>query len=715
MNPFTFRLKSLARSLWAGGHRHLQKNGENPASNRVSHIAPKDYGCLHLRFSNPKTRLMAPDGLPLNLKDLFEHVLVFGGSGAGKTFHVLNQLLEGILRATHLPPGPDREHRKAGMLIIEAKGDFSAKIRWLAKKYDRTGDCLLFGPDHPDQQYDLFGDPDETPSMQAGKLLSMMKALNDGQKSQDPFWDNKARQLFLHLILLHQCVRQRHPDIEPMSCGLLNLLVMDKGAPRNAAAIETALQTRQTLRGQLLDALRALRITAEKLALELPPLEDRILRWSAKKAGGPDDFLQHSAAVCLQKLWQGEHSPLMGDTAPLTSRLEALSEKTTCYLNAAGHGSPPVSLPDLLEEATGIAEACRDALPALQLFELRTAHPRLSSPRPIISQLVSEARQVREIATAIENHPVPPPQYGRLQQLLCLYEQTLREDGSDPASDPLAEYFHEEYLNLANDKAAGSVGMVASAMTSLFVHPPFNRLFGSHPTFRMTDLIDHGKILVLDMPTAPHGRGAQLAAIALKIDFFRAVLSRSRLLVSGRHPDNAEPVRRRINQERPLFYFVDEFASVATCGTDTGEAGFLDKAREFRCGCILGLQNRPILLRRLGDKEAESIFSMAQTKLFMRNTDPETNEYAAKVLGSEIKVQASLNLSAAQHAFDNNKPAGSTPYSLTCTRGPRFDPGYFNSLANGEGILLLHPRFASRRIQQLAFAGHPIPCESKPG
>ena len=54
-----------------------------------------------------------------------------------------------------------------------------------------------------------------------------------------------------------------------------------------------------------------------------------------------------------------------------------------------------------------------------------------------------------------------------------------------------------------------------------------------------------------------------------------------------------------MNQDRFIFYFSDEFGSVATTGNDTGEADVMDKVREFKCGFMLGFQSFAILKKKL--------------------------------------------------------------------------------------------------------------------
>jgi hypothetical protein len=65
----------------------------------------------------------------------------------------------------------------------------------------------------------------------------------------------------------------------------------------------------------------------------------------------------------------------------------------------------------------------------------------------------------------------------------------------------------------------------------------------------------------------------EVVSVAVKMDFFRNIFLRRRLHACDKRTD---PVLDRF-----VFYFSDEFGSVATTGNNTGEADIMEKAREF--------------------------------------------------------------------------------------------------------------------------------------
>jgi type IV secretory pathway TraG/TraD family ATPase VirD4 len=296
---------------------------------------------------------------------------------------------------------------------------------------------------------------------------------------------------------------------------------------------------------------------------------------------------------------------------------------------------------------------------------------------------------------------------GALKTLLGQYEEILKSRQVEPQMDTIWAYFSEEYLNVANEKTAGSVAMVATNLVSIFVHPPYSEIFAPKSTFNFNMAIDEGKIVYLDMPSSYYGAAATVAAIAFKIDFFRCMLSRPRL--TKRNPDGTKGTEV-VNQVRPMSYFCDEFASIVSTGDETGEAGFMDKVREFKCGCLLGTQSIPMLLKKISEHEVDAILTNTACKLFLRNTDVKTNEYASKILGSEIKVNANLNQGAAESVFgEGERPVGTRPFSTNYSRGARYDVGDFTKLQKGQAIVVLNSRFGRHQIQKLSFKGKAIP------
>lgn len=729
--------------------------GRTRHPNERKPIKPADYGKLKWEFRNKVPGFVDEAGDPLRLKDLYEHMMVFGGSGTGKTYSVLQPLWEECFRSTHLPDGPDRERLKFGALVIEAKGDFRDKTWYLAQHYGRMDDFVAFGPTHLNVVYDMFGDPTESPLQKSNKMLAILKAFSEGKGSSDPFWDNAARKLFLNIFYLHLYVRKRFEaaqspeekakfEIAPMSFEMLNLFLMDKGQPKNAAELRGASETISKQWGVMRDVLAKMRATTmyleaevERLAKVVEPLETAVdaeleayeaefeqgvpvpdlsdditsdapaaneedeAAWLERMAAKQAVVERKKAAVAAVKmLLSADARDRQGER--FTAKCDRLRKSIQNLSTAESDNQRGQISNDIGNIAAELSAVMRRRLGALD--DIGESNSKLKEFALQFMDLSEQYVAARDsISRAAQS--MPKPAYGALKRLITQYEEVLKEMKKESQLDPIWSYFDQEYLNVANDKTAGSVAMVASNLVSLFVHPPFNKIFAPGATFNFNNVIDRGEIVYLDMPTAFYGAAATVASLVMKIDFFRCMLSRRRLVV--RAPDGSL-TKTLVNQHRPMFYFCDEFASIVTTGDDTGEAGFMDKVREFECGCLLGTQSLPMLLKKLPENEVDAIMTNTAIKIFLRNTDPKTNKFASELFGMEVKVNATLNQSATEMAFGGNKPIGSRGYTTSYSKGAKFDIGEFTKLQKGEALVCLNSRFRRNQMQKVQFAGRAI-------
>ncbi len=120
----------------------------------------------------------------------------------------------------------------------------------------------------------------------------------------------------------------------------------------------------------------------------------------------------------------------------------------------------------------------------------------------------------------------------------------------------------------------------------------------------MAELIDRGAVLVLQpRQTKTH----DIIGKALKSLFFRTVMERK-------------------DMTRPIAYVVDEFQRYITCDDETGDHGFLDRCRAYRCNAVLASQSMSALLTAVGEGRngstaVDSLLTNLPTKACFRTTD----------------------------------------------------------------------------------------------
>jgi hypothetical protein len=608
-------------------------------------------GRFRFRFQNEKSET-AVDSVELVWKDFHEHALITGGSGSGKTSTVLMQLYEGLVfRAAHHPDPLVRRAVRVGGLVIEAKGDFTPKTKTLADRYSRTDSVIYFGPAHS-AVYDPFGDPDELPMQKAHKMNEILKAANGGKEGSDPFWSQASQKLMMNLFLLHDALQKSGVDVEPISFRSLNLLCMDKGSSPVRSTGEEALLS------NLKRAFTRLREILTEMDWELDSL------WNECD---PEGIFQHRLHQIRQKI------------------LEMQSSESGGIDNQSGKW--------ILDAVEQTREEWSRILSAVPFFQAKSLRLKISALFLQREEAIIGWKQLSMEASKSRSE-------GALTQLLEKYRRLLENRGVAVETDLLYSYFKNEYLNPANDKTSASISMMVSNALMPFVTEPFDRIFSPQSTFDFSQVVDEGLLVVLDMPSAQYGVAQVLVSLMMKIDFFRTVLNRSRLRRRGGD--------RLVNQERHLIYLCDEFGSVATTGDQTGEAAFLDKVREYRCSCILAMQGLPSLLRRFSNKEVDALLQNCGIKVFLRNDDPSTNDYASRSLGSEIKVRLNQNAGAMEHFMDQQKKIGARSYTTSYEKGARFSPDQFVTFRIGEGVLRLPARFGESMIRKVHFAFNPV-------
>jgi hypothetical protein len=198
-------------------------------------------------------------------------------------------------------------------------------------------------------------------------------------------------------------------------------------------------------------------------------------------------------------------------------------------------------------------------------------------------------------------------------------------------------------------------------------------LFGTDTNLTPSDILD-GKIVVIDIPVAKYREIGQYAALIWAQLFQRAVDRRT-----------YEPPR-----DRPVFLWEDE----AHWFTVEQDALFQTTARSKGISVVRLTQNLPNFLDaygRDGKHKVDTLLGNHATKIFHRNGDPATNEWASKVIAKETAYKQSMSSSGSiQSATGFN-----SQFSVSEVEEDSCPPKEFIGLKNGgkknnyivEGIL----------------------------
>ncbi len=139
------------------------------------------------------------------------------------------------------------------------------------------------------------------------------------------------------------------------------------------------------------------------------------------------------------------------------------------------------------------------------------------------------------------------------------------------------------------------------------------------------DIIDQGKILVVDMPLTDSGNATRSKLLFVKLGIMNRILGRYSALRED---------KKRVNQVRPIVLVIDEFHTLVSKGNSDGEDLFLSRCREFGCISILATQNLNLLAGVIGQGHRFlGLLGNLKTRIFGKNEDGLTNEFAEKVFG----------------------------------------------------------------------------------
>ncbi len=148
------------------------------------------------------------------------------------------------------------------------------------------------------------------------------------------------------------------------------------------------------------------------------------------------------------------------------------------------------------------------------------------------------------------------------------------------------------------------------------------------------DVINNGKIVVLNMNIAEYKNLSKIIAAYLKLDFQSQVLSM---------------LSKNINNLNPTVFLCDEYHEYVT----VSDADFFAQSRESKCINIVSTQSYSSILNTVqNEASVKVIIQNLVNKLWLRTDDMYTIETAQKQLGREDKTKVSKNI--AENASETN-------------------------------------------------------------
>lgn len=208
----------------------------------------------------------------------------------------------------------------------------------------------------------------------------------------------------------------------------------------------------------------------------------------------------------------------------------------------------------------------------------------------------------------------------------CIAEGQRRCKTIGAAEDfeSIKDYWCYGFAGLA-DKTRSSVVSTQSSIMSILSRGLLRELLCTDTTLT-PDVMEQGKIVVLDMPVQQYGTLGQVAQQIMKFSFFQKSMERRDV--------KANP--------RPVFLFVDEAQFFA----GTYDMLFMSASRASHVANVYLTQNISNLYAALGggpkaEAETNSMLGNCGTKIMHANSDHVTTEWQANLIGRRIKPMMS--------------------------------------------------------------------------
>ncbi|MRS63112.1 TraM recognition domain-containing protein, partial [Larkinella terrae] len=204
-------------------------------------------------------------------------------------------------------------------------------------------------------------------------------------------------------------------------------------------------------------------------------------------------------------------------------------------------------------------------------------------------------------------------------QLLAECQTKTLDKWTDYDLETTAGYWLDEYPSISSRTRSGIVSMFTTT-TDNFLRRPFRMLFSEPPEdadkVAYPELTHHGAIIVMNLPVKEFGSAGRAAQVVYKYIWQQA---------TERRDVAANP--------RPVFLWVDEAQNFAT----EYDMQFQATARSSRACTVYLTQNLPNYYAEMGGEgsrhRVNSLVGNLQTKIWHANSDPETNNHAAEVIG----------------------------------------------------------------------------------
>lgn len=284
--------------------------------------------------------------------------------------------------------------------------------------------------------------------------------------------------------------------------------------------------------------------------------------------------------------------------------------------------SYPTHIADLLMELASHAKPKKQGSDTSEFF-LESANQLVLQAIKLL-QITGETLSLRNIGRLISSAPTHPLDAKDLDSLKGRYVAELLAKALDLLPEESAKTLRDYWLHefaVANERTRGDVLATLSSVIFRFTEPPVKDLVASDQgNTYIPEMVDAGRILILDCPVLLYHQAGRLYQIVIKLLVQQAVLRR--------------PIA---DSTRPVVIFADEAQNFAT----HADYNYLATCRDFRGATVYATQTIDNYKEAVGSEDSvEALLACLVTKVFHANAG-RTNEWAEKLIASDFRMMTS--------------------------------------------------------------------------
>lgn len=179
-------------------------------------------------------------------------------------------------------------------------------------------------------------------------------------------------------------------------------------------------------------------------------------------------------------------------------------------------------------------------------------------------------------------------------------------------------YFGSEFPYLPDDCRQSIVATLNNMLHPLCTDS-ISAIVEGRSTFQLSEAASGSRVVYLQLPSSKSPKAGRAMGLLLKLAYY------------------AEVRNKQLDQQNYSFFFADEFHEYFTSDGDALDTRFFAVSRQYDHINLVATQNINNLTM-LGEKPeaVRSFLSNIKTKIFLQNSDKETNDYAKELFGQYV-------------------------------------------------------------------------------